>query len=116
MTICLVDTSVFCEILEVPRMASRAGPIKAELRAKVTRGEHMMLPMATIFETGNHIGQNGDGRQRRAAAERFARQVRAAIEKEAVHLPRLVSSYATKFWNGSRVSPIGPQGAAVSAT
>jgi len=38
-----------------------------------------MLPMTTILETGNHIGQNGDGGSRRKAAERFVQQVSSAI-------------------------------------
>jgi len=35
--------------------------------------------LATIIETGNHIAQNGDGRQRRASAQRFVRQVEQAL-------------------------------------
>ena len=82
MTICLVDTSIFCEILDVPDVAANAISTTKELRKRVDDGERMMLPMATIFETGNHIGQNGDGRQRRATAQRFAQQVAAAIRGE----------------------------------
>jgi hypothetical protein len=38
--------------------------------------------MATIFETGNHIAQNGDGNQRRKCAELFVSQVSSAIDGE----------------------------------
>lgn len=82
MTICLVDTSIFCEILDVPHMAADAAATTRELRRRIVAREHMMLPMATIFETGNHIGQNGSGAQRRAAAQRFVKHVAAAIRGE----------------------------------
>lgn len=78
--IVLVDTSIFCEILEVPNMCSRVGPTRVELRQRVQRGEFLLLPLATIIETGNHIAQNGDGRQRRQTAEKFALQVTQALE------------------------------------
>jgi hypothetical protein len=78
--IVLVDTSIFCEILEVPNMCSRVEPTRAELRQRLERGELLLLPLATIIETGNHIAQNGDGRQRRQAAERFAAQVLKALD------------------------------------
>jgi hypothetical protein len=77
--ICLIDTSILCEFLEVPNHCARAGEIAAELRLKIEHGETLLLPMSSILETGNHIGQNGDGRQRRAAAERFVELVEQAI-------------------------------------
>jgi hypothetical protein len=43
--------------------------------------------MATILETGNHIGQNGDGRQRRACAERFVQQVSDALKGQSPFKP-----------------------------
>jgi hypothetical protein len=78
--ICLIDTSIFLEILEAPNMASRRLNILAQLEEKIEQGESLFLPMATIFETGNHIAQNGDGRQRRGCAEKFVRQVEKALK------------------------------------
>ncbi|MGP8289684.1 hypothetical protein ACT3OH_05395 [Vreelandella zhanjiangensis] len=79
--ICLVDTSVFLEILNVPGKASQHSEIFDQLSELVehTRDE-LFLPMATILETGNHIGQNGDGRQRRHCAEVFTKYVSSALE------------------------------------
>mgnify|MGYP001282084028 FL=1 len=77
--IVLVDTSVFLEILDVPVKASRAVQFRMHLRARIMADERLLLPLATILETGNHIAQNGDGRQRRAAAERYVEQVREAV-------------------------------------
>lgn len=79
-TIVLVDTSIFCEILEVPKMCSRVEPTRVELRQRIQRGEVLLLPLVCIIETGNHIAQNGDGRQRRQTAERFVDQVAKALE------------------------------------
>lgn len=77
--ICLVDTSVFVEILNVPNKASQHAAVMASFREKVS-AETIFLPMATIVEAGNHIGQNGDGRQRRDCAEKFVKIVQAAME------------------------------------
>jgi len=85
--ICLVDTSVFVEYLNVPRMASRTAAIVVELKQKVADDERLFLPMATVLETGNHIGQNGDGNQRRQCAERFVKQVQLALAGDSPFSP-----------------------------
>lgn len=68
MNICLVDTSIFVEILNVPGKSNQHASVLSDLESKIKAGEKLMLPMATIFETGNHIGQCGDGAQRRTCA------------------------------------------------
>ncbi len=77
--VCLVDTSVFCELVGVPYMCDDQGALVAELERKLESDEALLLPMATILETGNHIGQNGDGRLRFQTARRFAHQVQLAL-------------------------------------
>ncbi len=77
--ICLLDTSIFVEILNVPRMAAHHEETLAELEAKIIARESLFLPMATILESGNHIGQNGDGRERRSCANRFISQLTDAL-------------------------------------
>lgn len=52
------------------------------LEELIDEGITLLLPLATIYETGNHIAQNGDGRQRRNAAERFVEQVDLALQGE----------------------------------
>ena len=79
MTICIVDTSVVCELLDIPMMASAPDDFRSLLHAKMEAGESLLLPMTSVIETGNHIGQNGDGRQRRASAVRFAGFVEKAV-------------------------------------
>lgn len=83
----LIDTSVFCALLKVPNLAEQHGPVRGEIRTREQAGERLLLPFATILETGNHIAQNGDGRQRRAAAERFVEAVRASLDGRAPWVP-----------------------------
>lgn len=78
--ICLVDTSIFVEILKVPGKSAQHDAIMDELEQKIRQKEKLFLPMATILETGNHIGQNGNGGARRACAELFVAQVQLALE------------------------------------
>ena len=85
--ICLIDTSIFLEILNVPHKASQSELILQELKEKIKAGESLFLPMATILETGNHIAQNGDGNQRRICAEKFVNQVTQALEGESPFTP-----------------------------
>lgn len=88
----LIDTSVFCRILRVPNMCSNhehrealAEMVRLTSRAGITTT--LLLPMATIYETGNHIAQNGDGNVKRKAALRFTRQVQAAFDGQAPWTP-----------------------------
>lgn len=78
--VCLVDTSVFVEILDVPGKAQQHGEVLNVLGEKIAAGETLFLPMAAVLETGNHIGQNGDGRLRRTCAARFVEQVQLALD------------------------------------
>jgi predicted nucleic acid-binding protein len=78
--VCLIDTSVFVNILRVPNKSADHAEIMAELELRIAEGQSLFLPMATVFETGNHIGQNGDGNQRRQCAARFVRQVELAMD------------------------------------
>ena len=78
--VCVIDTSIFCEIIGVPHMNSASTELRSEFARKVEAGEALMLPLVAIIETGNHIGQNGDGTLRRRTALEFAKQVRSAIE------------------------------------
>lgn len=77
--ICLIDTSVFMEILNVPGKASASKETIDNLRGKIVNGETLFLPMATILESGNHIAQVQNGSQRRRSAEKFVDYVQQAL-------------------------------------
>ena len=40
--------------------------------------DQLLLPMATVLETGNHVAQNGDGQERRRCATAFVDIIRKA--------------------------------------
>lgn len=85
--ICIIDTTVFCNILGVPNKSQHREVTLDTLKEYIESGAILLLPMATIYETGNHIGQNGDGRQRRQMAKRFAFQVQEAMKGNAPWTP-----------------------------
>uniref|UniRef100_UPI0040564D7F hypothetical protein n=1 Tax=Candidatus Electrothrix sp. TaxID=2170559 RepID=UPI0040564D7F len=87
MSICIIDTSIFCNILKVPGKSQDHSSIMDLMKEKIQGGESLLLPMTAIIETGNHIAQNGDGRQRRSCAERFIKQLQGAIAGEAPWTP-----------------------------
>ncbi len=97
--VCLIDTSVFVELLNVPNRAGHHAETLAALRQRVIVQESLFLPMATLLETGNHIGQNGDGGARRACAQRFVQQVSAALEGRSPFKPlHFLQADALKAW------------------
>lgn len=67
----LVDTSVLCALLKVPNRDSEAALCAEMLKQYVAEQAALLLPMATLLETGNHIAQNGDERQRLHTAKLF---------------------------------------------
>jgi hypothetical protein len=97
--ICLIDTSIFVEIINVPMMATRYSQTVLELEEKIRDGELLFLPMATIFETGNHIAQNGNGAERRICAEKFVFQVRKALLGDSPFRPiRFIEQEQMQIW------------------
>lgn len=85
--ICLIDTSIFVEILDVPMKATKHEQVLSELKAKIQNGETLFLPMVAILEAGNHVAQNGDGGQRRACANKFVIQVQRALDGQSPFKP-----------------------------
>ncbi len=85
--ICLIDTSIFVNILNVPNKSQDHAEVLSEMKQKIQEQEVMFLPMATLFETGNHIGQNGDGNQRRECAKRFVKQLQLALDGNSPFTP-----------------------------
>jgi hypothetical protein len=80
----LIDTSVLCEILAVPGKFSDAERFRKELASMVkSRSYTLLLPMTTILETRNHIGQcSTNGGHRRKAAQDFVLFVGQAFKGE----------------------------------
>jgi hypothetical protein len=85
--ICLIDTSVFVNLLNVPNLNQDQARVVTDYHHYVELGCTFILPMATIIETGNHIAQNGDGGTRRATAQRFCEAVSEAFKGNAPWQP-----------------------------
>lgn len=85
--ICIIDTSVFVNLLNVPNRNQDKQRVKQDYQTYVGNGATLILPMATIIETGNHIAQNGDGGTRRKTAERFCHAVIGAFNGHAPYKP-----------------------------
>ena len=83
MIICIIDTSVWVELLDLPGMNGNRAELLDEFEAKIEKGELFLLPLATIIETGNHIGQLADGGRRRDRALQFVEMVQRGIRGEA---------------------------------
>jgi hypothetical protein len=79
-----VDTSILCNLLEVPGKSQDREKVVEELQRKMrSRDCDLLLPMTAVIETGNHIAQLADGRLRRSCAERFAEVLRMVVEGKA---------------------------------
>ena len=79
----IVDTSVLLNVLNVPGFSQDHDAVLDRFEELVEDGANLLLPMGTVFETGNHVADIPDGRQRRRYAAVFTNQVRKALKKEA---------------------------------
>lgn len=82
----ILDTSIFCDVVEVPGRCKRRDETVDELESLVDSGATLLLPLVAVYETGNHIAQVKSG-DRHAAALRLVEQVRGAIAGEAPWSP-----------------------------
>ena len=87
MTVVLVDTSIFLNVLDVLGFNQDRVTVVNRLAERLTARESLLLPVAAIFETGNHIAQLSDGGLRRKMAERFVEEVRMALDGTAPWVP-----------------------------
>jgi predicted nucleic acid-binding protein len=80
--IVLVDTSIVCELIRLPGKFNEARheDVRELFAIGQESGDVFVLPMATVVETGNHVGQVGDGALRRRAAEAFSKLLLAALD------------------------------------
>ena len=92
MSIALIDTSVFCNIIPVPGFDQNHEEILGELDGFIQSDTTLLLPMAAVIETGNHIAHVPNGHARRKAAQKFCLEVGNAIDGEAPWTP-------TPFWD-----------------
>ncbi|WP_207787611.1 hypothetical protein [Candidatus Thiosymbion oneisti] len=103
MTICILDTSVFCNLLDVPAFNQDREDTLSKLEDYLEEGYTLLLPLAAIYETGNHIAHVANGRARREAAKRFVGEVAQAIAGQVPWRPtpfpdrRLLTAWLAEF-------------------
>jgi hypothetical protein len=91
MSVVLIDTSVFCNIVPVPGRAQNRFDVVEELKVLIGNLATLLLPMAAVLETGNHIAHLASGHLRRKTAMNFCNEVENAINGIAPWTP-------TPFW------------------
>lgn len=79
----IVDTSVLLNVLNVPGCNNDRGDVDRQFQEFAHAGARLLLPLAAVFETGKHIAQLSDGRQRGRYASLFCEQVRMALDGKA---------------------------------
>ena len=85
--IVIVDSSVLLNIMDVPDRNQHKAQVLDHLEKLINGGDHLFIPMAAIVEVGNHIAQVKNGAHRRAAAERFVKELQSALAGEAPWKP-----------------------------
>ncbi len=84
MNVYFIDTSVFLNIVDVPGRNEQKGEVAKRLKEIVgDKNNTLILPYATIIETGNFIAHCNNGTERRNAALRFKDYIIKMINDEA---------------------------------
>jgi hypothetical protein len=77
--IVLLDTSVYLNVLDVPGFNQKRDDILNEFGDRDRNDDSFFLPMATIWETGNHISHLPNGGLRYQFAQQFVKDVGKAL-------------------------------------
>ena len=83
MNVKFIDTSVMLNLLEVPNMCSDSDKVKMQWKRNLESNDVLIMPSATIIETGNHIAHISNGNKRREIAKRFGEFLRKTANGEA---------------------------------
>lgn len=80
-----IDTSVLLNIINVPGRNQKREEVMRELKELMedSKNNALVLPFATIIETGNHIAHCGNGYERRKSAEKFVECIENTINNNA---------------------------------
>lgn len=83
MNVKFIDTSVMLNLLSVPNMCQDAEKIKEQWKQNLEAKDVLIMPVATMIETGNHIAHIANGKQRREIAGKFGEYLRKTANREA---------------------------------
>ena len=79
----IVDTSVLLNLLDVPQHNDHRDVVSCQFKEFVEANARLLLPLATVFQTGDHIADLDDGGNRRRYAEVLCKQVEKALNNKA---------------------------------
>ena len=82
MNVRLIDTSILLNLLGVPGRCQDAETVKIEFDAAIREKDTLILPFATIIETGNKIAQIR-GERKHHIAEKFTEYLKRTALDEA---------------------------------
>lgn len=82
----IVDTSIFCNILDLPGKNQNREEIIGEFEAGIKAGGKFFLPYVVLIETGNHIAQL-NGNLKFTKAQKFVSLVEKALNGETPFTP-----------------------------
>ena len=100
--IVIVDTTVFLNFLNVPGHNDRKNDIDEKFRALLSAKARFVLPLAVVFQTGDHIADLPKGDRRWHWPIALRDQVRKALAKEAPWaLAPLPNSDRIEEWLGA---------------
>ena len=85
--IVIVDSSVLLNVLDVPKFNQHRDDVLERFAQLVDAEDHLLLPLAAVLETGDHVADLSDGRERRRYAERFRDRIHEALRGEAPWTP-----------------------------
>ena len=93
MTICIVDTPILVELLNIPGRADAHDATLAEFVTRQEAAEEFILSIAVLIETGNFVAQIPDGNVRRRRAETFVEFAKQALDGM---LPFVATDFPTR--------------------
>lgn len=83
MNVRFIDTSIMLNLLEVPGSCSEKEKVKQEWAEVLKNKETLIMPIATIIETGNHIAHISNGNARHTVTEKFKEFLEKTAEEKA---------------------------------
>ena len=84
--IVIVDTSILLNVFNVPGRNQDHDKVCEELKGLLDAQANLLLPIAAIIETGNHIANSRNGR-RRTIATKFLDEIRKALNGDSPWVP-----------------------------
>lgn len=103
-TVRFIDTCVLCNLVPVPGRDQDREKIGRELKVHLSNRDVLIVPIASVIETGNHISHVEDGNLRRTTAIRFNDMLTSLKNNEAPWVMNEVSwdsNFLDSFLSGA---------------